>query len=43
VQTYGADAAFQTGLQILGFPPTWATTNSEVEALRRGLEIKNVR
>jgi hypothetical protein len=41
VQTYGADAVYQTGLHILGYPPTWITTASEVAILRRGLEIKN--
>lgn len=38
VQAHGADAVWYTGLDALGFPPTWVNTGSEIAAVRRALE-----
>jgi hypothetical protein len=34
---------YQAGLQVLDYPPTWITEQSEVMILEKELETKNVR
>ena len=37
VETYGAERVFLTGLDALGYPPTWAHTNKEALAVQKEL------
>ena len=36
----GADAVWQTGVRVLGYPPTWAMTGREVLAVVQALKGK---
>jgi len=35
VQAHGVDAVWNQGLEILGYPPTWAIRGSEIAQIRR--------
>jgi hypothetical protein len=35
-----ADAVWTKGLEILGYPPTWATTGKELDQVRQAFKEK---
>src|SRR5262249_49475899 len=38
VRSLGADAVWTTGVPVLGYPPTWATSGAELVAVERVLK-----